>query len=515
MKALQYEDDVEEEVHNFLLTHDLCKKSRVAVAFSGGVDSSVLLFVLSSLHIFPSLRAIHVSHGIRDEHELEAEKRILHSTCERLQIPLEIRTISRGAIERFAKEHGSGVEDAARSFRYAALIASVKQNGDELLLSAHNQDDELETLLSRFLNGSALEGFEAIHETVQLCTTCVLARPMLSVNRAAIENYARIKDIHYSYDTTNADTRFYRNRIRAKLTPLLDLEFRGWRTGVLKTAQKLLEDKESIEKDTRALVEQLQFTGSGKAEIPYQSLISAPAAIARRVLLYAVSQLKSTCRQPCLECTNPRDQDMEFYSTERLSSRAVDEALALLHEGKRSFRMLGCETEVRAGVVTIKVGLDFVTEESYFFDIEHPTKAKVGALSIQAFWKDGSCLDEESQGSALIDEYLQPGRKDKAPVRVSILENAFTFPLVVRSRHPGDHINLTNGQVAVDELVKSWHLEQYLRRLPMVIEDRNGIVAVFSWPSDASDRKSECRFRRFDGPKSQKQFIVDLNLEGE
>ena len=508
MKALRDEVDVEEEVHNFLLAHDLCKKSRVAVAFSGGVDSSVLLFVLSSLHIFPSLRAIHVSHGLRDEHELEAEKRILYSTCERLQISLEILTISRGAIERFAKEHGSGVEDAARSFRYAALVASVKQNGDELLLSAHNQDDQLETLLSRFLNGSALEGFEAIHETVQLCSTCVLARPMLSVNRAAIENYAKIKDIHYSYDTTNADTRFYRNRIRAKLTPLLDLEFRGWRTGVLKTAQKLLEDKECIEKDTRALMEQLRFTESGRVEIPYQSLISAPTAIARRVLLHAVSQLKSAGRQPRLEGTKPRDQDMEFYSTERISSRAVDEALALLHEGKRSFMMLGCETELRAGMITIKVGLDFVKQESYFFHIEQPAKAKVGALSIQAFWQDSSYLDEESQGSA-------PIKQDKAPVRVSILENAFTFPLVVRTRRPGDHINLTNGQVAVDELVKSWHLEQHLRTLPMVIEDRNGIVAVFSWPSDASDRKPECRFRRFDGQKTQKQLIVDLNLEGE
>ena len=508
MKALRYEVDVEEAVHNFLLTHDLCKKSRVAVAFSGGVDSSVLLFVLSSLHMFPSLRAIHVSHGIRDEHELEAEKSILYSTCERLQVPLEMLTISRGVIERFAKEHGSGVEDAARSFRYAALVSSVKQNGDELLLSAHNQDDQLETLLSRFLNGSALEGFEAIHETVQICTSCVLARPMLSVNRAAIENYARVKDIHYSYDTTNADTRFYRNRIRAKLTPLLDLEFRGWRTGVLKTAQRLLEDKESIEKDTKALMDQLRFTESGKAEIPYRSLISAPTAIARRVLLHAVSQLKSTGRQASSESTYQQDQDKEFYSIERLSSRAVDEAIALLHQGKRSFRVLGCDTEVKAGVIVIKAGLDFVKEESYFFHIEQPTKARIGALSIQAFWKDGSCLDEESEGSALI-------KKDKPSVRVSILENAFTFPLVVRSRHPGDRINLTNGQVAVDELVKSWHLEQHLRALPMVIEDRNGIVVVFSWSSDASDRQPECRFRRFDGQKSQKQLIVDLNLEGE
>ena len=142
--------------------------ARVIVAFSGGVDSTVLLAALARLKLRAPLRAAHVDHGLHPDSSLWSA----HCEATARSLGVELATV-RVAVERRAR---SGLEAAAREARYAAL-ADLLSPGD-LLLTAHHGDDQLETVLLRLLRGSGVRGLRAIRDWIPFGRGW-LARPLL------------------------------------------------------------------------------------------------------------------------------------------------------------------------------------------------------------------------------------------------------------------------------------------------------------------------------------------------
>ena len=183
----------------------------VCVAFSGGIDSTALLLALTRLpaHERPALRALHVDHGLRaasaaDAEAARAQARALAVDCDVLAVRVEAQ--------------GRSLEAAARSARYAALAAALRPG--EALLSAHHQDDQLETLLLMLMRGSGVAGLAAMSERSVVCGVRLL-RPLLPVPRVALEDYVRAAGLRWVEDDSNADLRFDRNFLRQRITPLL------------------------------------------------------------------------------------------------------------------------------------------------------------------------------------------------------------------------------------------------------------------------------------------------------
>lgn len=181
------------------------------IAFSGGLDSTVLLHLLAHLaksQNLPKLQALHVHHGL----QATADAWPMHcqSVCDALSVPLQVLRVT-------VPEQAS-VEGAAREARYRALGTMVAS--DELLLTAQHADDQAETLLFRLLRGAGVRGLAAMPLQRPLGEGH-LVRPLLSVSRVELEQYALEHGLSWVEDPTNGDQQLSRNYLRHAVFPRL------------------------------------------------------------------------------------------------------------------------------------------------------------------------------------------------------------------------------------------------------------------------------------------------------
>jgi tRNA(Ile)-lysidine synthase len=184
----------------------LAPNARICVAYSGGVDSSVLLHALAAARgANPSfgLSAIHIHHGLSPN----AEHWVKHceTTCNALALPLDVVRV------RVERQSEIGIEAAARAARYDALLAHAQATSTTIVL-AHHARDQAETVLLQLLRGAGPAGLAAMPES-----SPPFARPLLDVGKDAIDAYANDHSIAHIVDESNSDSRFARNRLRNAL----------------------------------------------------------------------------------------------------------------------------------------------------------------------------------------------------------------------------------------------------------------------------------------------------------
>jgi tRNA(Ile)-lysidine synthase len=208
----------------------------IGVAYSGGLDSSVLLHLMHD-HFAGSateLFAFHIHHGISPN----ADAWLAHCAQEaaRLGIRFDARRVE-------LRDRGkSGTEEAARLARYAALGELCRAHRVSLLLTAHHQDDQAETVMLQLLRGSGvagLSGMDAVNAARDLLGDAELriGRPLLAVSRGDLERYASAHQIACIDDESNADTRYARNALRHHVMPALAQYFPGFQERVSRLAQ--------------------------------------------------------------------------------------------------------------------------------------------------------------------------------------------------------------------------------------------------------------------------------------
>jgi tRNA(Ile)-lysidine synthase len=185
--------------------------TRVRVAFSGGLDSHVLLHAAASLRERGlCLSAIHVDHGLRPESAQWADH--CRNACRDLEVPLLVERVRVEGIQE------RGPEDAARRARYGCFARVLQQN--EVLLTAHQRDDQAETVLLQLLRAAGPHGLAAMPAIASFAHG-TLARPLLDFGRAALLAYAREKGLSWIEDTSNRDETIARNFLRAQILPAL------------------------------------------------------------------------------------------------------------------------------------------------------------------------------------------------------------------------------------------------------------------------------------------------------
>ncbi|MCY1278658.1 tRNA(Ile)-lysidine synthase [compost metagenome] len=181
------------------------------VAFSGGLDSTVLLHLLARLarcEALPPLFAIHVHHGLQAA--ADAWPAHCQEVCGELGIPLRVL--------RVTVDSGPSLERAARDARYAAFIGQMAAG--DVLFSAQHRDDQAETLLFRLLRGAGVRGLAGMPASRPLGPG-TLVRPLLQSSRAELEAYGRAEGLGWVEDPSNADTALARNFLRRDILPAL------------------------------------------------------------------------------------------------------------------------------------------------------------------------------------------------------------------------------------------------------------------------------------------------------
>jgi len=200
------------------LARHVAPRARLVLGLSGGLDSVVLLHVLRGLRDqYPfELRAVHVHHGLSPHADDWAD--FCAQLCASHAVELSIHRV------RIAHDDAAGIEAAARRERqriFAALDA-------DFLLTAHQQNDQAETLLLQLLRGAGPKGLAAMAELQRRPDwRAAQLRPLLGVTRAAILDHAQAHGLAWVDDESNQDTRYRRNALRQRVMPLLAAHFPG------------------------------------------------------------------------------------------------------------------------------------------------------------------------------------------------------------------------------------------------------------------------------------------------
>lgn len=201
------------------------------LAFSGGLDSTVLLHLLARLrdgHGLPPLSAIHIHHGLQPV--ADSWIALCRAQCAALGVPLVVRHVRVG--------EGASVERAAREARYAAFAELLGEG--EVLLTAQHRDDQAETLLLRLLRGAGVRGLAAMPASRPLASGR-LVRPLLGVARAELERWACTEQLGWIEDPSNLDIRLARNFLRHEILPRLAQHWPGASAVLARDAEQLAE----------------------------------------------------------------------------------------------------------------------------------------------------------------------------------------------------------------------------------------------------------------------------------
>lgn len=193
---------IKSTVQNFIEKYKL--SGTFIVAFSGGYDSMCLLDVLNKLGYNPV--AIHLNHNWRGS-ESDCEEEICRKFCKKNNIEFYSEKLS---------EDVPKTETAARNARYAFFEKCAKKFNSDVIFTAHNFNDNAETVLYRIIKGTGTIGLRGISEKRD-----IFYRPLLNIKRKDIEDYCRQNDLSPNSDSSNENTKYKRNLIRNKIIPMM------------------------------------------------------------------------------------------------------------------------------------------------------------------------------------------------------------------------------------------------------------------------------------------------------
>lgn len=253
-------------------------EARFWVAYSGGLDSQVLLYALS--HILPTarLRAIHVNHGWHADAIQWAET--CSQTCMQLGISCEVITVDA------QPKPGESPEACARQARYTAM-AKLIQAGD-CLLTAHHRDDQAETMLLQLLRGAGIRGMASMPRVMSFGKG-LLVRPLLDFTRLELQAYAKDQQLAWIEDSSNRDLRFSRNFVRHRVLPLLQQRWPESSKILARVAENAAEAHQLL--DVLAQEDWLKVRDHSSSNVVISSLLQLTPARRRNCLRYWLSQL--------------------------------------------------------------------------------------------------------------------------------------------------------------------------------------------------------------------------------
>lgn len=187
------------------LVLDKIPQGKCLIAVSGGADSMALLYMMKDV---PGIEVAHVNHGIRTDSK--EDQKLVSEFCKKYNIPLQIRILS--------NPPQTGIEEWARNERYEFFSSVMELFDIPYLLTAHNANDQAETVIMKIMRGTGVKGLRGIHRN-----TGSIIRPLLDMTKPEIYAYCAANSVPFREDYTNTDTKFFRNKIRHEILDPKDI----------------------------------------------------------------------------------------------------------------------------------------------------------------------------------------------------------------------------------------------------------------------------------------------------
>ena len=246
----------------------------IVIALSGGIDSVVLLHFLNS-HYPGNIRAVHINHNL-SKHSKDWSlfcKELCHKQdIEFKSIDINIKT-------------SSNVEENARKKRYNSLKSELSKN--EVLCTAHHQEDQSETFLLQLFRGSGVAGLASMPKMKSFADT-FLYRPFLNISKQLIVDYATKNNLDWVEDDSNINLNFKRNLLRLEFIPKLESGFEGVIKNISRSAYHQSEALKLINDLAKIDIEKFNLVINHKIQV--LSLIQLPERRVANVLRYYIAQ---------------------------------------------------------------------------------------------------------------------------------------------------------------------------------------------------------------------------------
>ena len=408
----------------------------ILVGFSGGADSTALLHMLSRYSKQSGCRlcAAHINHGIRGE-EAERDENFCKAFAKKLGIEL---FVLRADVPSIAKQSGDSIETAARRVRYDYFAKIMREQSIRILATAHNANDNLETLIFNIARGSGLGGMCGIPDS-RPTENGVVIRPILSMEKSEILEYCEKNSLSFVTDSTNTDTDYTRNLIRAKIVPVMQEINSGAVRNAQRTCENLREDSLCLESMAGWFVEELR---DGYA-VEVEKISGSPASVVNRALIRLFDEISGG---KTLEQTH-------LNALKELARKAVP----------HSSVSLPCEFEgvIESGRLCLR---------------KKEKKEAVEYYETELF--EGSNIISQTNSEIFIGNSQNAKNIYKKSIILYIDSDKIRGTLIARQRRPGDRIRLGGMSKSVKKLMCDKKIPLELREKLPVICDDDGIIAI-------------------------------------
>jgi len=421
------------KVIDFIKKHGMISSGEtVLAAVSGGADSVCMLHMLLELsnELNFSLSAAHFNHMLRGS-EADRDEAFVKNLCASLDVPF---FAGRADVSAFAKEHGKSTEEAARILRYDFLQKKADEIGAAKIATAHNADDNAETVILNLTRGTGLAGLRGIPPV-----RSNIIRPILCLTREDVEEYLSVQSLGYVTDSSNLEDIYTRNKLRHHVIPLLREINPHFSEGIIRSSDMLRQDEEFLSSEAEKIIS--EYAAGNRINISL--LQSLPKSISSRVIRkMANADFSSAHTDDILAlCKNPspsaqldlpgttvrREYDKIVFGTpENITFQEIT-----LHSGK--------------SVSIPELKLEVSLEETVFSDNIHKTFTEYLFKTTDVYGK-----------------------------------------ITIRPRKTGDKLKMrgTNCTKTLKKLFTEKHIPAIYRELQPVIADEKGVLGVYKLGCD-------------------------------
>ena len=436
-----------ESVKNLTTEYDMLPRgARVLCAVSGGADSICLLHLLHSLSAEGgfTVAAAHYHHGMRGE-VADADAAFVEAFCKERDIPC---VVERGDVYGEAQRLGLGVEETGRKLRYEFLRRTAEELNCDRIATAHNADDNLETLLLHLVRGAGLHGLAGIPPR-----RGDIVRPLLTTPRAAIEAYLAEHGLGHVEDCTNSDDSYARNRIRHQVVPVLRQLNPRLTESAAETMGYLRADNDYMNAKAAAACTHARWAGDDLV-IEAQYIAELPAAIAPRAA------------RRMLEMMGDGNTDCSAAHLKAVVDLAAGEdpsAVVFLPNGRLVQRVY----------------------RDLLFTTQSDPLPPFAAVPLNL---DGETAPEGTDWRCRCRPVDCPAAGEEAPGAFYLARDALEGELVLRPRQTGDEIALPRrgGTKTVKKLFIDEKVPRRERERVPVLTDGQGVAAVAGFGPDKS-----------------------------
>lgn len=463
MKASEFE----QRIADFMRDNEMLDSApRVLLAVSGGADSTAMLHALCALRtrglLNAELTCAHVNHRLRGERG-DDDERFVVRRAEKLGLEVKIKRVD---VRSFARRAGLSIETAARQLRIESLLDIARETGCSLIATAHQMDDNAETIIQRLARGTGIRGLGGIWPVREFGKGDIrFVRPMLGVTRLEVIVYLKERNLQWREDETNVECKFRRNYIRHRLLPAIQANCAG------------------------SLAEQL--SALSRAARRYYHLVCRHADEAQPIsTVFEEGKVILNCEK-LLGISKPVQVELVRRALDSIGSgqrRIMQEhyervmELAEQDKGGRKIELPGAFAARReyGNVILEKAEPQTNTVSQEGIEVTVPGRTPIGPYVVEA-----RILEIEDCRTGI--------RFSKHDKRQEVLIERFDLanikpPLIVRPRRDGDRFVPLGLQAEkkVGKFLTDVHAPNDLRRKVLVVEDREKVIWL--WPIRMSEQ---------------------------